>query len=121
MSDVYDTLSTDNQAVVRNRLFAFVYSSPNCAGVDLSTLTTPASLADPGNRSLAVDCFQVANNVGQMGAGVLDSATYNALMATGKAPLSMGEKIGLFAVAGLVGYWVLKGKRGARGPRGRRR
>src|SRR5579864_2402426 len=121
MSDVYDTLSADNQAVVRLRLYDFVQSNASgCSFVDLSTITSADSLSDSGNRALAVDCFQTVNHVGGQGAGVLDAPTYQALMSGGHVGWSKGEKIAA-AVVGLgLGYWLLKGKRGRRGPRGRR-
>lgn len=121
MADVYDTLSADNQAVVRLRLYDYVTANASsCASVDLSTITGADALTDQGNRALAIDCFQMGKGVGSA-AGVLDTATYQSLMASAAhAPMSMGEKLALGAVAVLGAFWLLKGKRGRRGPRGRR-
>jgi len=79
MTDLYATLSTNDQATVRSKLFTALQSRA-CPGVDVSAITSADMLTDPSNRAIAIDCFQQAYNVSGSIAGVLDQPTYNALV-----------------------------------------
>ncbi len=107
MADIYATLSPADQMTVRSKLLAVVQSKP-CPNVDVSGITTVDSLTDAGNRGIAVDCFQQAHKVGAA-AGVLDQATYSALVGWWPArPLWQKAAIvggGVAAVA--VGYHLM--------------
>lgn len=76
--DVYNSLSSADQAALRNQLFGSISQSA-CSSVDLSGVTSADSLNDAGNRAAAVDCYQSINHVGSA-AGVLDQATYSSIM-----------------------------------------
>ncbi len=107
MADIYATLSPADQMTVRSKLLAVVQSKP-CPNVDVSGITTVDSLTDAVNRGIAVDCFQQAHKVGAV-AGVLDQATYSALVGWWPArPLWQKAAIvggGVAAVA--VGYHLM--------------
>jgi len=110
MADLYDTLSPSDQTNVRNALFAFLGSGASqCTTVDVSGITGPNNLTDASTRAAAIDCFQTVRGVGQSGVGVLDQATYTALVGWWAA-LPMWQKIalvggGLAAVGGIA--WLL--------------
>lgn len=98
--DYYDTLSATQQSAFRQTLFNRLSSSA-CPGVDISSITTPDQLTDPSTRAVAVDCFQTANAVGT-NAGVLDQATYNAVMGT-SGPAAAAASSGTSAASIVVG------------------
>ena len=101
-ADVYATLSPAQQQAVQAALYSFIVQTGACpnvfTGSGTSTpsgqgINSPADLADPSNRGIAVDCFQQGYNATNSttlgavnGAGVLDAQTYTALM--GAAPPS---------------------------------
>jgi hypothetical protein len=107
MPDVYASLSPTAQTEVRARLFAVVQSNP-CPTVDLAGITTAAALADAGTRALAVDCFQASQQNLSSPAGVLDQATYSALVGWWPA-LPMWEKGAVVAGGGLAAYLAYRG------------
>jgi hypothetical protein len=88
--DVYSSLSAAQQSQVNAALYAYIvqgYAScpsvfPNgMADVTSNGITNAASLANQGNRSLAVDCYQQGNSLSaSSGAGVLDLSTYRSLV-----------------------------------------
>jgi len=86
--DVYSALSSAQQSAVQSALYAYVSQSPSpCPTVSLTGINGASDLADAGNRSIAVDCFQTGYNIKngtQLGAangsGVLDAATYTAIV-----------------------------------------
>jgi hypothetical protein len=108
MADLYDTLSPSDQATVRSKLLAIVQTKP-CPTVDTTALTSTDALNDPGNRALAVDCFQTTVKGFNGAAGVFDQATYSALVGWWPA-LPTWKKgavvVGGVATAGLVFYGV---------------
>lgn len=86
--DVYASLSAAQQSAVQGALYAYIVQGyGSCTGVfpngmsDITSngITGPASLADSGNRSLAVDCYQQAHNL-PVSNGTLDLSTYRLLM-----------------------------------------
>ena len=99
-TDLYDTLSATQQAAFRTALYAQI-SPASCPGLDFTTLTSADGLVDPGNRSGATGCFQLAHAVGTT-AGVLDQATYQAIM--NKSPVTQAGMGGgaIAAVAAVV-------------------
>jgi hypothetical protein len=118
MADYYDQLSQADQGTFRATLFAVVGQAA-CPSVDMSGITNPNSLNDPANRAAAVDCAQTALQVG-VSPGVLDQATYNAIMRPGSnTAWSTGKKVavGAAAVGGAVLLWWLLSSK----PRPRRR
>lgn len=89
--DVYSALSAAQQTAVQASLYAYIVQGyGGCPTVfpngmtDIQTtngITSAASLADAGNRTLAVDCFQQANSISEPnGQGVLGITTYRKLM-----------------------------------------
>jgi len=78
-TDIYSTLDADDQLAVRTKLFAVVQTKP-CPTIDTSSITTADSLLDAGNLALAVDCFQQSQKLANSAPGVLDQATYSALV-----------------------------------------
>jgi hypothetical protein len=86
--DVYSSLSSAQQSALQSALYAYVSQTPSpCPTVSLTGINGASDLSDAGNRSSAVDCFQTGYNAKsgtQLGAangpGVLDAATYMALM-----------------------------------------
>jgi hypothetical protein len=119
--DFYDTLSTAQQTGFRSALFAQI-SVGKCPGIDFTSLQSADGLIDPGNRSAATGCFQFANAVGSS-PGILDQATYSAVMANSPQGAALttasmgGISGGSLAVAGVallalagVGVAVVTGK-----------
>jgi hypothetical protein len=123
MADLYDRLTPAQQAAFRVKLAGQI-SAAACPAVDLTGVAGADSLADVSDRAMAVDCFQQAKRVGSAGAGVLDQATYNAVMSGGSGAgswetLPTWEKFALIGGAAFLAFSLLKGKRGRRGPRGK--
>jgi hypothetical protein len=100
MADLYDSLSPAAQASFRAALFARV-SQDACPTVDLAGITTADSLMDAGDRGMAIDCFQTINHVGSGGVGVLDQATYQAVMGTSGSTVLKALAIGAAVIVGL--------------------
>lgn len=84
MADLYDHLTPAQQSAFRIKL-AGQLDPAKCPTVDLTGVSGADSLADSSNRGIAIDCFQqsVPGGVGSSGPGVLDQATYNAVMSGG--------------------------------------
>jgi hypothetical protein len=84
MADLYDHLSPAQQVAFRLKLAGQI-DPAKCPTVDLAGIAGADSLADPSNRGIAIDCFQqsVPGGVGSSGPGVLDQATYQAIMSGG--------------------------------------
>jgi hypothetical protein len=93
--DVFSSLTTAQQQAVANSLYAYVSQTPSpCPAVATTGITSASQLTDPadaqGLRGIAVNCYQQGYNAANTGsnlgaangAGVLDVATYNALMNT---------------------------------------
>ena len=86
--DVYGSLSAAQQAAVNAALYAYAVQGyggcpgifANQAAISSNGITAPASIADAGNRSLVVDCFQTATGLQVPSQGTLDLATYRSLM-----------------------------------------
>ena len=97
--DVYASLTSAQQSALRSALFSKINQNA-CPTVDVSSVTSPASLTDLPTLGIAVDCYQTIHGVGNSGAGVLDMATYNAIM--GSAP-SGGGVSAAGVVAGVAG------------------
>jgi hypothetical protein len=117
MADVYTSLSPADQLTVRSKLFAVVSSKP-CPNVDTSSITSADTLNDAGNLALAVDCFQATQaGLTSSPAGVLDQATYSALVGWWPA-LPTVQKVavvgGGVAAVGLVWYGVKRAKKSRR-------
>ena len=111
MADLYASLSPTAQADVRTALFGFLANgAAQCPTIDVSGIKSPDDLNDAGNRALAVDCFQTVRNVGAA-AGVLDQATYSALVGWWTA-LPMWQKGAIIGGAvGTVGLIVYLARR----------
>ncbi len=107
MADVYDTLSSADQSTVRTKLYAAVAAKP-CPTVDTSGVTSPDTLADAGTRALAIDCFQQSQVGLNATPGVLDQATYSALVGWWPA-LSLWQKGAVVGGSGLAAYLAYRG------------
>ncbi len=112
MADLYASLTPAQQATFRSKLYSVLEPS-GCPNVDVSSVTSADTLTDAGNRGIAIDCVQQRLKVGSSGPGVLDQATYSAIMHLG---LSMAEKVVLGAV-GILGLTLIFGRRRGRGRR----
>jgi hypothetical protein len=100
MADLYDTLTADQQAAFRAKLFPQINQS-TCPSVDLTGISSADSLSDAGNRAMAIDCFQVIHSLKSAGGpGVLDQTTYNAIM--GATPMSTWLLVGVLGAVAVV-------------------
>lgn len=80
--DVWTALTAAQQVGFEQKLYSYIATSPNCPTVMQNAasqgINSYSDLAIAGNRMDAIQCWQAANNQAQ--SGVLDAATYTAIM-----------------------------------------
>lgn len=101
--DIYASLTPAQQSAFRSALFASLNSNA-CPTVDVSSVTSADTLTDLSTRAVAVDCYQTQHGIGAA-AGVLDTATYNAIM--GVSPVAKAGVSGGAIALGAAGVLTL--------------